>query len=91
MARTTGTRSLRELVDAGALRAGEELVIGRISAPDITGKLRKDGSIEVSGRVFETPSAAARHALEAASVDGWLRWRVPRLGRKNLAAVRDAR
>ena len=66
------------------------LILGRMSAPDIEGLLRKDGSIEVGGQVFSTPSAAARHALDVGSVDGWLRWRVPRLGRCTLASIRDA-
>ena len=90
MARTTGTRSLKELIDNGRLKASEQLVLGRMSAPDIEGSLRKDGSIEVGGQVFSTPSAAARHALDVGSVDGWLRWRVPRLGRCTLASIRDA-
>lgn len=90
MARTIGTRSLRDLIEDGTLRQNEDLVIGRRSAPDTHGKLRKDGSIEVSGQVFATPSAAARSVLDLASVDGWVRWRVPRLDRKNLAELRDA-
>lgn len=89
MARTTGTHSLSELIANGVLRDGEPLQIHRRSAPPIEGVLQADGSIRVGQKVSATPSTAARLALEVGSVDGWLRWRVPRLGGQSLAALRE--
>jgi hypothetical protein len=89
MARTTGTRSLGDLIKAGKLKPGEKLIVRRRSAPPIEGRLNADGSISVKGRSFTTPSSAAREALDVGSVDGWLRWRVPRLDLRTLADLRD--
>jgi hypothetical protein len=89
MAKTTGTRSLLDLIKSGVLRAGDELVINRRSAAPIRGTLQADGSIMVGKVVGNSPSTAARQALNVGSIDGWLRWRVVRLGEKTLAEVRD--
>ncbi len=89
MARTTGTTSLADLVRRGLLEDGERLVIFRRSAPPIEGVLQADASIRVGRTVSTTPSKAARLALNARATDGWLRWRVPRLGDKALAHVRE--
>ena len=91
MARTTGTKSLRDLLEAGVLNRNERLVINRRSREPIEGTLQSDGRINVSGSVYESPSAAARNALDVGTVDGWLRWRVPRLDGRSLADVRDSR
>ncbi|MGH2746740.1 MAG: hypothetical protein ACRDKB_02300 [Actinomycetota bacterium] len=88
-ARTTGTVSLGDLLKRGTLQAGETLVIRRRSAPDIEGKLETDGHVRVGRAVYASPSAAAKHALGVRSVDGWLRWRVPRLDHKTLAEIRE--
>lgn len=88
MARTTGTVSLHDLVRKGALIAGERIEIRRRSAPPIVGSVEADGTITVGRRSFETPSGAARHALEVGTTDGWLRWRVPRLDGQSLAEIR---
>lgn len=89
MARTTGTRSLADLVAQGVLKPNEEIVVNRRSAPRIEAVVTRHGLIEVHGRLFNTPSAAAKEVLNVGSVDGWLRWRVPRLGGKSLAELRD--
>jgi hypothetical protein len=89
MARTTGKSSLADLIKVGKLRAGDELVLHRRSAPDIRASLEADGTIRWRGKAFETPSTAAREALAVGSVDGWLRWRVTRLGGRTLADLRD--
>lgn len=89
MAKTTGTMSLSDLIERGALQAGEKLEIRRRSAAPIHGVLQADGTIRVGKTVSESPSKAAREALEVGSVDGWLRWRVPRLGYVTLADVRS--
>lgn len=90
MARTTGTASLADLLENGTLRPNEPIEVRRRSAPAIAGKVTKDGDVAVGNLVFKSPSAAACHALNAGSADGWLRWRVPRLGGKSLAELRDA-
>lgn len=90
MARTTGTASLADLLANGTLKAGERLVINRRSAAGIEGTLQRDGSIKVGTTTHKTPSAAARAGLQSQAADGWLRWRVPRLGGKTLAELRNA-
>lgn len=46
------------------------------------------GAIELSdGRVYKTPSMAAKSAANVASVDGWIVWRLP--SGETLAAVRE--
>lgn len=88
-ARTTGTVSVADLLKRGTLQAQETLIIRRRSAPDIEGRLESDGHIRVGRSVYATPSAAAKYALGVRSVDGWLRWRVPRLEAKALAELRE--
>lgn len=89
MARPTGTMTVKDLIDRGTLHPGEKVVLQRISAPPIEGSLEADGSITVAGRTYRTPSTAARYALNGRPIDGWLRWRVPRLGNRHLASLRD--
>ncbi|MED5220264.1 MAG: MT-A70 family methyltransferase [Actinomycetota bacterium] len=89
MARTTGTESLSDLIERGVIQVDEEIVINRRSAPPIHGLVRMGGSIVVCGVLHDTPSGAAKEALEVDSVDGWLRWRVPRLGNATLASIRE--
>ncbi len=91
MARTTGTASLADLITRGVLRKGETIVIRRRSAPAIEGTVEADGSIKIGREKFATPTGAAKHALDVGSIDGWIRWRVPRLGDQTLAALREAR
>lgn len=90
MARTTGTTSLVDLLEAGKLQAGERLVLNRLSAPNIDGVLEADGTIIVGEVASRSPSEAARKALNLGQpIDGWARWRVVRLGGITLASVRD--
>ena len=91
MARTTGTKSLSDLISGGILQDGEKLELRRRSASTIIGVLQGDGTIRVGSAVSTSPSVAARLATGAKAVDGWQRWRVPRLGGKTLEAVREGR
>lgn len=91
MARTTGTASLADLLAAGKLKAGETLVMRRRSAPPIEATIERDGRIRAGREVFATPSGAAKRLMDVRAVDGWLRWRVPRLGYRSLAEVREER
>lgn len=88
MARTTGTRDLSDLLAEGTLHGGERMVIHRRSAPDLEAVLQPDGTITVGRTRYATPSEAARAELGVRAVDGWLRWRVPRLGDRCLADIR---
>ncbi len=88
MARTTGTVSLADMLRRGLLSEGDSLLIRRRSAPPIEGVLQLDGTIRVGEVVSTSPSAAARAVLGGGPVDGWLRWRVTRLGDKSLAELR---
>lgn len=90
MARTTGTTSLADLLERGVLRPGEEIVIRRRSAPVIIATIQPDGTIKLGRQVFKTPTAAAKEALNVGSIDGWLRWRVPRLDGRSLAELRES-
>ncbi len=89
MARTVGTASLADLIERGVLKPREKLVIRRRSKPEVAASLKKDGKIKVGDLEFSTPTAAAKEALAVDSVDGWVRWRVPRLDDETLAEVRD--
>jgi hypothetical protein len=91
VARTTGTASLLDLINAGHLHVGEELVIRRRSATPVIGSVESDGSIRIGDDTFATPSLAAKEVLGLKATNGWKRWRVTRLGDHTLADVRDAR
>jgi hypothetical protein len=88
MARTVGTESLADLIRRGALQPDERLIVRRRSAPPVEGTLLANGTIRIRQRTFPTPTMAAKYALEVGSVDGWIRWRVPRLDNATLAEVR---
>lgn len=83
------SRSLKELIQAGKLKAGDELEINSQKFGLQAARLRADGGIEFRGRVYDTPTGAAKEALDVGSVDGWLRWRVPRLKNRHLGDIRD--
>ena len=88
MARTTGTESIPDLIADGRLNPNEKLVINRRSAAPINGTLDGHGNVIVDGKQYATPSGAAKAVLNAKSADGWIRWRVPRLGGKTLDEIR---
>ena len=90
MARTTGTMSLADLMRRGVVRSGEPIEIRRRSAPPVEATIEADGKIKVGQLSFSSPSGAAKHVLQSGPVDGWLRWRVPRLGDRSLGELREA-
>ncbi|MGH9077724.1 MAG: hypothetical protein ACRDY0_09790 [Acidimicrobiales bacterium] len=89
MARATGTTSLANLIEGGALEANEPLVLRRRSKPEVKALLTDVGLLRLGKTDYPTPTTAARAALDGKPTDGWLRWRVPRLDYKTLAEVRD--
>jgi hypothetical protein len=90
MAKNSGRASLADLVRRDVLRAGEKILIHRRSAPSIEATVTTDGRIAVGDMMFTTPTGAAKHSLDIGSVDGWIRWRVPRLDDRTLADLRDS-
>ncbi len=82
--RTTGERvtypwTIGDLVAADKLRAGEQLRPrpGKYSTPATVGE---DGTLEVGGEIFQTPSAAAKRVTGTTAVPGWHFWCAERDG-----------
>ena len=72
------TPSLIELIALGRLKRGTVLYHkARVRHPErnVTATVT-DGGLMVGGRVFSTPSAAARFITKK-PVDGWMFWRLP--------------
>lgn len=90
MARPTGTLSLKDLLAQGVLRSGEEIIIPRRSQEPIRGALLSNGHIRVGDDTYPHPSTAARETLDLKAVNGWLRWRVPRMDLRSLDEIRTA-
>lgn len=90
MARRTGAAPLSVLLNTGKLEIGEMLIIRRRSAAPIEGQLEKGGLIRVDGQLFSNPTTAAKAARgSTAPVNGWDKWRVPRLHNRTLTQIRD--
>jgi len=73
--------TLSDLVEAGYLRFGDELVWTRPKVgTKYTATVTEDGSLLMEdGRIFASPSMAAMRSANLVAYDGWLAWRVPRL------------
>ena len=71
--------SVRQLIEAGDLTAGERLRSTQRSAP-ATASLVEDGDVMVDGERFGSLSAAGRHVLGGTEVNGWTFWAVERDG-----------
>ena len=71
--------SLKELLELGKLREGEDLVWNRRSLKvQHRAKVLADGVIQTAdGVVHKSPSGAAKHLNENKPVDGWLAWKLP--------------
>jgi len=66
-----------------------ELLVDLVPSRDVTyeATLGEDGWLTVStGERFSSPNGAAKHFHER-SVNGWKRWRVPRLGNRRLLEI----
>ncbi len=74
--------SVKELLDAGLLEFGEQLSWNRPKLGNsYLAKILENGDIQIEdGRVFYSPSGAAMSAAGIVSANGWIAWRVPRLG-----------
>ena len=67
--------TIRQLVDAGMIRRGSELV-GAHSGQEHTALVTAEGRILVGDTEFDAPSPAAMAALDRRSWNGWAWWRV---------------
>lgn len=63
---------VRDLLEAGWVRVGEELTFARPRAGETySAIIEGSGSLVVGGRAHATPSAAARAATGTGQIDGW--------------------
>jgi hypothetical protein len=65
---------LKDLIDAGMLKAGEELTIN-VRGKDVTATLLADGRIKYQDKTYEGPLACAA-AVRGQTCDSWSCWRV---------------
>lgn len=79
--------TIADLIVANALQAGSRLVPRRKSFAHRTGTILADGSIELDGETFNSPSVAAQHIVGSA-INGWWFFLVEVSPRKSLAALR---
>lgn len=66
-------KTLRDLLDAGDLRAGDT-VVGRYRGQEFVAIITRDGQFEARGRTFPTPTAAAMGVTGQEAVNGWAFW-----------------
>lgn len=85
---TVYTATLADLIGAGLLKPGEELISTRGTWP-ARASLNADGSVNYDGQTYATPSAAGVAARKGRKTNGWTLWGVQRQGQvMPLAAVR---
>jgi len=89
-ARSSRRVTVADLLDAGLLAPDEDVVFTRPRVGEThQAIIRADGSFELSdGLRVTTPSAAATQVASVPAYDGWVAWRVPRLGGTKLADLR---
>lgn len=82
--------NLKDLIKAGLLQAGEELVWDRrVMKSSHKATVGEDGMLTTSDGVsHKTPSGAAKHLNGNKPVDGWIAWKSKKLG-KSLAELRS--
>jgi hypothetical protein len=67
---------LKDLMQAGLLRKGTKLHAPSGMNIDSLGTVLPGGRIEADGKVFDSPSGAAKH-LKGRTANGWRFWRLP--------------
>ena len=82
--------TLSELVEAGMLEPGERLEWNRPqSGVTFRAAVTEDGQVVLEdGRRFGSPSSAGTAAANLRALNGWVTWRVPRLGGRTLDEIR---
>jgi hypothetical protein len=84
--------NLQDLQKLGLLTEGQEIILKRKSGLEtILATIGKNGTIVLSdGRVFRTPTSAAKELNGGMSVNGWKAWRLKSNG-KYLSDLRPAK
>ena len=68
----TGCITLKDLLDAGLLKAGDELTI-RLRGQEVTATLLADGKIKYQDQTYSGPLACAT-AIRGQTCDSWFCW-----------------
>ena len=68
----TGRITLKDLLDAGLLKVGDELTI-RLRGQEVTATLLADGKIGYQNQTYNGPLACAT-AVRGQTCDGWFCW-----------------
>ena len=68
----TGRITLKDLIDGGFLKAGDELTI-KLRGQDVKATLLADGKISCQDKVYDGPLACAT-AVRGQACDGWFCW-----------------
>jgi len=68
--------TIGDLIKLGHIQAGVVLVGGRTRFNHLTALVLPDGSLEVNGKVYETPSGAGKEATKLKAINGWSFWKV---------------
>lgn len=77
---------LADLVAAGLLEPGTTMYAKRKAHADRTATILSDGRVDVDGRIFDTPSGAARF-ISGKSENGWVFFRLSQTGRRTLSDI----
>lgn len=82
--------TVSDLLDADLLEPDEEVEFVRPRLGEhYTARIQADGSFILPDQsIYQSPSVAAIRAANVASYDGWLAWRVIRLGGTRLDELR---
>ncbi|SFR83571.1 Uncharacterized conserved protein, contains ParB-like and HNH nuclease domains [Agromyces sp. CF514] len=75
IAKEADTTDLKDLLVAGVLAPGTRLAPRPGAYAETEAVLRSDGSLEVDGKKFDTPSGAAKH-VRGGATNGWYFWRL---------------
>jgi hypothetical protein len=81
------TVEISDLIGAGYLATGQTLYSRPGKNGGHTGRILSDGSIEVAGKIFDSPSGAGIF-IRKTNTDGWNFWRLEANGRRPLKEVR---
>jgi hypothetical protein len=79
---------LRDLINAGLLKAGQRLYAIRSKYMDVEAFLTSDGRIAIGNELHDTPSGAG-FALRMRSTNGWVFWTTDEQRKKSLRLYRS--
>jgi hypothetical protein len=81
--------SVRDLIRAELIKPGDVLVSARPAYPHGRAIVHEDGTIEVDGRLYDTPSGAAKGVSKARAFNGWTFWRLHDINGPRLRELLD--